>query len=520
MNKLTSYFLNLSINNKIRLIIVITSGCALIFTFGVFMLYSYDRLKTNMIQELQVLTNVVAENSSPAIDFNEADKAAKVLQAFAAKGAVSLACIYRDGEYFSGYKRDSGAEIDCPEKMNRAGDLREFYFDETYLHIYREAKFSNDLGATGIALFYVKSDLSDIRENFVQYITYAIFSIIGGGFIAYVISVWFLRVFSRPIASLMDAAKAVSDNHNYSVRAVKTSQDELGVLVDAFNEMLSQIHQRDREVALANESLERRVVERTQELAKAKEAAEEANRSKSMFLANMSHELRTPMHAILSYADFGIDEIDSARKDELLKYYRRIHDSGARLLSLLNNLLDLSKLEAGKMEFQIRQDDLRKPLKIVLKELQKLFEEKGIRLEIEEPESPVMACFDAGKIVQVIYNMFSNAIKFSPQGGKIKAGYGKTSIQHPSGRDIAAVSFYVSDDGVGVPEEELESIFDKFTQSSKTKTGAGGTGLGLAICAEIIGEHGGKIWCKNNPDAGARFTFVLPAEKLDDKLDT
>ena len=152
-----------------------------------------------------------------------------------------------------------------------------------------------------------------------------------------------------------------------------------------------------------------------------------------------------------------------------------------------------------------------------MRELQKLAEEKQLDIDVKEPSNFREAEFDEGKIIQVINNLMSNAIKFSPTGGKIKIRFGNTLLTAPeesSDSDIEAVWFSVSDRGIGIPDDELEKVFDKFIQSSKTTTGAGGTGLGLAICQEIIHGHNGRIWCENNSEGGARFTFVIPIKAV------
>lgn len=225
------------------------------------------------------------------------------------------------------------------------------------------------------------------------------------------------------------------------------------------------------------------------------------SQSKSFFLANMSHELRTPMHGILSFARFGQQKIQTATKEKLKSYFDEIHDSGTRLLTLLNDLLDLSKLESGTVNYSINILDLVATCEIVISELQAFAEEKKLKVEIISGEKPVMASFDQEKIIQVLRNLLSNAIKFSSENSLIQ-----TKIQ----KQDNSVRVTVINHGIGIPKNELESIFDKFIQSSKTKTGAGGTGLGLAISREIIRQHDGRIWaeCENNNET--HFIFEIP----------
>ena len=239
------------------------------------------------------------------------------------------------------------------------------------------------------------------------------------------------------------------------------------------------------------------------EAERAREAAETANRSKSEFLANMSHELRTPMHAILSFANFGAEKAPQAGREKLAHYFANIQKGGQRLLALLNDLLDLSKLEAGKMEMHLAPADPAELLRDALAEADALAKSGDIHLRLYLPEAPLRAQLDGPRILQVIGNLLSNAIKFSPPGGVVEVMLAAA----PAGIEIS-----VRDQGLGIPEEELEAVFDKFVQSSKTKTGAGGTGLGLAICREIAHGHHGSIRARNNPPpaAGACFVLALP----------
>ena len=247
-----------------------------------------------------------------------------------------------------------------------------------------------------------------------------------------------------------------------------------------------------------------------------KEIAELANKSKSEFLANMSHELRTPMHAILSFSNFGIKKFNSAPPEKLLSYFEKINKSGERLLSLLNDLLDLSKLEAGKLGFNFIQNDLCSSLQLCLDEQETQFNNKQLSVHVIKPEYSTEALFDAVKIAQVITNFLSNAIKFSDQGHSLYIEIKADELFSDDGI-FPGLSLSVTDQGLGIPNGELEQIFDKFVQSSKTKNSAGGTGLGLSICKEFIDAHHGRIWAEHNPKGGSIFNFVIPLKHPETK---
>ena len=272
----------------------------------------------------------------------------------------------------------------------------------------------------------------------------------------------------------------------------------------------------EAELKLHRERLEVLVLERTVELSLAKEAAEAANRAKSTFLANMSHELRTPMHGILSFAKFGLTKTN-VTPEKLREYFARINQSAERLLGLLNDLLDLAKLEAGKMDLQIAAHDMAQVASTIIDQLDGLAVQKDLRLQLVVDSAETHIEMDAHRVSQVIQNLLGNALRFGAAGTEVTMRIADAELmagrRRADDQRLPALAVTIADRGPGIPEEELETIFEKFIQSSKTRTGAGGTGLGLAICQEIVTLHRGKISARNRADGGAEFIFLLPRQQ-------
>ncbi|MGO8952569.1 MAG: ATP-binding protein [Rhodomicrobium sp.] len=254
-------------------------------------------------------------------------------------------------------------------------------------------------------------------------------------------------------------------------------------------------------------ALKRRLVRRSIKLRLARRAADAANHAKSAFLSNIAHELRVPMHSIINLANIGRAKISRGLKQDSEKHLADIIGSGKRLLSLLNDLLDLDKLEAGKTRYDFLRSPLSEVAEIAQSELAPLLNMKNLKVELATAGCDCLATFDRRSMIQVAVNLLSNAIKFSPADSTITVSISNALLESGA----PALLCCIADRGPGIPEQELAVIFDKFVQSSKTKPDQASTGLGLSICREIIAAHGGRIWAENRDPNGALLKFTLPS---------
>ncbi len=282
-------------------------------------------------------------------------------------------------------------------------------------------------------------------------------------------------------------------------------QKAFGNKKECFSQNQSKETQR---IVTAFNELENQVESQNIQLKNAVAKAIKANIAKSRFLANMSHELRTPLHGILNFSELGINKHKELDQEKSLLYFDSINQSGKRLLFLLSDLLDLARLESGRSKLSIKKNDLYLVTSIATKQLSQLSEEKKLSISIHCENSSLNASFDEDMITQVINKLLSNAIKYTPENNSIDI---YLSIEKTKDKNMA--KFMINDEGIGIPENEFETIFDKFIESSATQSSAGGTGLGLALCAQIIKLHNGTIFTQKTDNKGACFIFTIPVEQ-------
>ncbi len=353
--------------------------------------------------------------------------------------------------------------------------------------------------------------LSGITRLAVIALSIVILAVIVISFIAILLS----KTITRPIRELATAANRITTTGSLDEQIPYTSQDEVGELTASFNGMILALRKTRMALEHWNRELEHKVEVRTHELTDSNEKLEEINKEleranlhKSQFLANMSHELRTPLNAIIGFSEVLQDQLFGSLNPKQARYVDNILTSGRHLLNLVNDVLDLSKVEAGRMELHWEEFPVRPAITEVLNQLATLAAKKELILTAEIAADLDLITADRSRFRQILYNLLSNAIKFTPQSGKVEIRGCRISAGEP-GKCIA--QFEVEDNGIGVSAEHLETIFESFRQVDNTYSRQyQGTGLGLALTRRLVEMHGGKIEVSSQPGVGSTFSFSLP----------
>jgi len=495
-------FRNAPIKKKIVAIILLTSGLVLAGSMIVFVVNEAISFRTDARKALESTATLIGSNSTAAVLFKDRKVADELLAGLGGNESILAAYLLTgDNEVLASYVSDKAPPGNLPPGMWHAADHRKvgagtleslqenvgswsFHAIDAVLPIMVDGQ--------RVGTVVLRASFRQLGNRMMRYLLICGLVLLGASFGAYLLSRRFAPVISGPIVDLARSMSMVSKNNDLAVRCEKRGDDEIGALIEGFNEMLGQIQDRDK-----------KLLSHREELVRAKDTAEAGSLAKSEFLARMSHEIRTPMNGVLGMAEILLQENLPSEQHRSVEIIRR---SGEMLLDLINNILDFSRIEAGRMKLDDTPFDLGVLVEEVIELLSPRAQSKGIELVSEvSPEIPSAFRGDPGRLRQVLVNLVGNAVKFTERGEIVV----RASLDSRDGASVTA-RFSVRDTGIGIPVEIQAKIFDAFTQADGSTTRKfGGTGLGLTISRQLLEMMGGKIRVESEPGKGSDFIFTV-----------
>jgi signal transduction histidine kinase len=499
-----------SLRQKIISIILAVTIISIITMFTIDILDDYKTSRNELINNSTLYAKLMADYLLPPFLSEDKSRAKDVLQKLGNNSAIIYAAAYDTVETLY-------AEY---------GSLPSVYSSKTLHEILKSIKNKKEILVTepviwkgkvlGNVLLITSMDTvrKKTRDNLKSMLSFLTISIVLALFLAF----WLERIISGPILRLAAVTRKIQETLDYSIRVKKEALDETGILYDGFNDMLQSIEDRKKERDIfeqklkeVQEKLEIRVLERTKELNAAKEKAEESDKLKSAFLANMSHEIRTPLNAILGFSTLIQDR--STTTVELEEYYKMMETSGNDLINLIDDILDISRIEANQIEINLRET----PVAQLAEEVFRTFK---LSLYSENPANPVTPLFvvppgkadyvlntDPLRLKQILLNILNNSIKFTNEGS-IEFCYSPNEAK-------TRMVFYIKDTGIGIPKDQQEKIFERFTKVADIKTKRyRGTGLGLSIALKLTQLLNGDICVESELNVGSAFYLSFPLSKV------
>jgi signal transduction histidine kinase/CheY-like chemotaxis protein len=491
------WFARLPIHQKLVVSALLVTGLALVMAMLGLSVIDALRYRATAKEDAVALARVIAENTSAAVAFRDADAARETLASVRVRDVVTRACIYLpDGSLFAAYAQGTGG---CPQVPA----------DRAWLGVLGTAVISRNGRTQGSV--YVERDLSDLRGRLLVTAIAGILMFVFAASMAYMLAQRVHATISGPISALARFARGYGDDPQAEPPALTTAPDEVGDLVRSFNEMLARVRRANDDVTTANRELkhsndalrheneERRRVETEREAALARER--EANRLKDEFLAAVSHELRTPLNAMMGWAQVLATAPPS--EETIRKAVTSIVKNARAQTRVIEDLVDVSRIVTGKMRLTFQPLDVRSVVASAVESMEPVADAAGIHIEQVVSRDSCFVMGDRDRLQQVLWNLLSNGVKFTPQGGTVSI-----TLSRHDGK----IQVVVSDTGIGITSSFLPHVFDRFRQADGSLTREhGGLGLGLAIVKDLTELHGGSVSASSEGlNRGARVSLILP----------
>lgn len=464
------------------MVILLTSAFVLLLTCAAFFIFEFYSFRKSIVQETRILAEMCAANSTAALAFENAEDAKEVLSTLKVNPNIVAAILFNE--------RDSAFAI-YPESL----EVHKYAINKTL----RGFRFSNsDLRGMvpvinhdkQLGYLFVVSDMNAMYDRFRLYALIVFCVIIVSLFFAYLLSRVLQQNISKPILNLASAAKLISANKDYSIRVTKYDNDEVGLLTNSFNEMLSEVQKQNEEINLLNENLEKKVKARTEEL-------ELSYTEMEAFSYTVSHDLNAPLRQIDLFISLYLEKSNSTMDEEGRKTFEKVVKNTRKMRQLISDLLAFSQL--GRKELTKTEVNMKEMATGIFLDLKKIEEGRIINFQISDIPN---AFVDNSTINQVWSNLIGNAVKYSRH-----AEHAEINVTYEeSEREIV---YCVKDNGVGFEMEHAGKLFNVFERLHSQQEFEG-TGVGLAIVNRILTKHGGKVWANSITGKGATFYFSLP----------
>jgi|GEM_PF-2590376 len=472
---------NASIKTKITAIILLTSSLCIFIVLSLFLYINHKDEHQSMIENISVLAKLIGNRSNAALTFNDEQLALDNLASLQTHPSINLACLFdNSGNLFANYIINAQTAKRCPKNVEirtsatHSIDNNQLLISEP---IFMDGEYRGSV--------YICTSLQVVEENLTRYLLIALLIGLAVGALALLFASRLQIIISKPLTKLTEVARRVSQQKDYSVRATKLGEDEIGALVDSFNTMLSTIETQNAD------------------LRKTTERANEANAIKSQFLANMSHELRTPINGVLGMLSLLLS---TAQSKEQKEYTQLANQSGNVLLDTVNQILDLASIESVGLTLQPEPVEMNN----FLDDLAQLFSAQLATQKLDltifvSPSVPKQLSFDTVRVRQIFINLITNAIKFTKKGGvSVKVSWADSRLK-----------VRVEDTGIGIPDDAQERVFESFQQVDNSSTRPfGGTGLGLPISQQICSAMDGSLTLERSTHAGSVFSFDIKVPRI------
>ncbi len=478
------------IRQKLMLIAMLTTGGALLLAGALIVYFNVSRFQEEMKRDLTSLAEIIARNSTAAVSFNDPAAEKETLSALRARPSIVGAAVYDKKGILFAHAEPGGGMASYPDRPGR--DVASF--EHGALTVFHPIELKGER----IGTVYLRSSLDELKARVWAQAVTVLAVFLSAGIVALILSSALQRLISGPILDLTGTARAVSERRDYSLRATRRTADELGELVDAFNDMLDQIQRRDSELQQAKEVLEERVQERTLELRQRNEELNQSNKELDDFAYIASHDLKEPLRGIHNFSSFlledyagKLDEDGRSKLETLMRLTRRME-------TLIDSLLQFSRL--GRVDLATDRVDLNEIVAEILDSLAISLQEEHVEVRVPRPLPAVRA--DRVRVGEIFYNLIVNAMKYNDKAEKwVEVGW----REEPGGPPV----FYVRDNGIGIPEKHHDAVFRIFKRLHGRDKFGGGTGAGLTIVKKIVERHHGRIWVESSAGEGTTFYFTL-----------